>query len=107
MPSDGPDNLLKSALEKVVYFECRIEQLEADVASVSTERDRLKGELSVAAVRELQLKQELNELQSRYLATRREVDDSHERITGLRAERERWLTTMASATRIRQAGELP
>jgi HEAT repeat protein len=107
VPSDGPDNLLKSALEKVVYFECRIEQLEADVASVSTERDRLKGELSVAAVRELQLKQELNELQSRYVATRREVDDSHERITGLRAERDRWLTTMASATRIRQAGELP
>lgn len=107
MPSDGPENLLKSALEKVVYFECRIEQLEADVAGLTTERDRLKGELSLAAARELQLKQELNALQSRFLATRREVDDAHARITGLRAERERWLTSMASATRIRQAGELP
>lgn len=106
MPSEGPENLLKSALEKVVFFECRIEQLEADQANLLTERDRLKSELSQFAARELALKQELTELQSKYLAARRELEEEQARVTTLRGERERWLTTLSSATRIRQAGEL-
>ncbi|MBS2028671.1 MAG: HEAT repeat domain-containing protein [Deltaproteobacteria bacterium] len=107
MASDGPESLLKSALEKVVFFECRIDQLEADLAATSAERDRLKAELSQFAARELHLKQELTELQTRYLGARRELEEEQSRNTTLRAERERWLTTMAEATRIREAGEGP
>ena len=107
MPSDGPESLLKSALEKVVFFECRIEQLEADVRHATAERDHLEQELSQGAARELDLKQELTALQSRYLTTRRELDAQQGQVQSLRAERERWLTTLADATRIRQAGELP
>ena len=107
MASEGPESLLKSALEKVVFFECRIEQLEADLAAAATERDRLKAELSQFASRELALKQELTGLQSRYLTTRRALDDEQAQVSTLRGERERWFSTLASATRIRQAGELP
>jgi len=107
MPSDGPENLLKSALEKVVFFECRLDQLQADLATASADRDRLKAELSLAAARELSLKQELNELQSRYLGGKRDLEDAHAQLQSLRGERDRWMTTLAEASRIHHAGDLP
>jgi HEAT repeat protein len=102
---DPPENLLKSALEKVVFFECRIEQLERDLESTSSERERLQRQLAEAAARELALQQELASAQSRLLARTRESEEWQARAASLRAEREQWLTKMIEGERIRQAGE--
>lgn len=105
MAFEPPEHLLKSALEKVVFFECRIEQLERDLDSGRGESERLRLELSASTARELALKQELAEVQSRHMGTRRELDESRVRGDQLRSERDRWLSSMLDGQRIRQAGE--
>ena len=66
---DRPESLLQSALEKIVYFEARSEQLQNDLATVRGECDRLRNDLSSAAQREIELRRVVAELEVR--STRR------------------------------------
>src|SRR5580704_10718639 len=50
---ERPEALLKSALEKIVYFEARSEQLEREIASARSEGETFKRELASAAQREI------------------------------------------------------
>src|ERR1700687_4509938 len=65
MDEERPDALLKSALEKIVYFEARSEQLYNDLSSARAEGDRLKQELASAAQREIKLRREMAEFEVR------------------------------------------
>jgi hypothetical protein len=104
MSMEPPDHLLKSALEKVVFFELRIEQLERDLDGAARERDRLKQELAAAAARELIIKQEAAQAQSQLLHVGRGTDEWQARAQALKQEREHWITKMIEGERIRGAG---
>lgn len=97
--------MLKSALEKVIFFECRLDQLTSELARANAEIDRLKGDLAAAAQRELGLKQELAAAESRAGQARRERDDSNAAVEAAHRERERVLDKLIEAERIRMAGE--
>ena len=49
MRDEHPESLLKSALEKIVYFEARSQQLYTDLAAAQGKIERLKEELGAAA----------------------------------------------------------
>ena len=52
MSDEKPEALLKSALEKIVYFEARSTQLSNDAGSSRSELDRVKGDLAAASQRD-------------------------------------------------------
>lgn len=101
---DRPDSLLKSALEKIVFFECRIDQLTAELARATDEIERLKGDLSQSAQRELALKRELADEAARVTVTARERDEALRKADLFMAERERFLGRLIESEQIRQAG---
>ena len=54
-----PEGLLRSALEKIVFFECRVSQLEAEASASRTTAERARGDASAARRREVELAQAL------------------------------------------------
>lgn len=101
---DRPDSLLKSALEKIVFFECRIDQLTAELARATDDIARLKGDLAQAAQRELALKRELADESAKATLMARERDEALRRADLFLAERERFLGRLIESEQIRQAG---
>jgi len=97
--------LLKSALEKVVFFECRLDQLANELERANAEMGRLKADLSQASQRELALKQELAAAESRVSQARRERDEANAAVQAAHGERERLLAKLIEAERIRMAGQ--
>lgn len=97
--------MLKSALEKVIFFECRLDQLTADLSRAHGEIERLKADLAQASQREVALKQELAAAESRAGQARRERDEANSSVEASHRERERILDKLIEAERIRIAGE--
>src|SRR4029450_10587831 len=61
--SDGrAEALLRSALEKIVYFEARSETLQADAATLRSEADALRADLASASQREVGVRRRRAEL---------------------------------------------
>src|SRR6516164_2482146 len=54
-----PEGLLRSALEKIVFFECRVSQLESELAAAKAASDRARGDAAGARRREVELEQAL------------------------------------------------
>ncbi len=104
-PLERPEALLKSALEKVVFFECRLDQLSSDLCRANSEIERLKSEQSRATQLEIQLRQELAASESRANLAKRERDEALENAAVARQERERFLDRLIEAEQIRRAGE--
>ncbi len=102
---DHPETLLKSALEKVVFFECRIDQLGSDLARSEEECARLKADLAAAAQRELSLKQQLAEAEARVGDAQRERAETSSRLEASRSQHDQLLGRLIDAERIRQAGQ--
>jgi hypothetical protein len=93
--------LLKSALEKIVYFEARSGQLEGDAAAARAEVNRLKAELGAASVREVELRQKLTELEAVLARTHRDREELGRVVEVLRAERTSLVEKLLDASRIR------
>jgi HEAT repeat protein len=104
---ESPDSLLKSALEKVVYFECRLDQLQRDLERSEADAAKLREDLARSATRELTLKQDLAAAQAAAAASERERSDTATQAAALRSERQRWLDKIIEAQRIRGAGADP
>jgi hypothetical protein len=110
---EHPDALLKSALEKIVYFEARSEQLYNDLAAAQAKIERHKEELGSAAQREIELRREVAELQVEVNRARKERDELDRLNDALRAERAALLGKLIEAARIHdsdkhaEAGESP
>jgi HEAT repeats len=93
--------LLKSALEKIVYFEARSEQLEGDAAASRAEVDRLKAELGSASVQEVELKQKVAELEVALARAHRDREELGRVVDALRQERTSLVDKLLDAARIR------
>ncbi len=100
MRDEHPDALLKSALEKIVYFEARSQQLYTDLAAAHAKIERLKDELGTAAQREIDLRGQVAELQVQINRSRSERDELDKLNDALRAERATLLGKLIEAARI-------
>jgi hypothetical protein len=98
---ERPDALLKSALEKIVYFEARAEQLHHELTSTREELAHLRRELSQSEERELALRREVAELEVRLGRMGAEREELTRLNQALRTERSQLLGKLLEASRIR------
>ncbi len=103
--SDTPEALLKSALEKIVYFEARSTQLSNDLGHTRAEVERLKADLGSAAQREIELRRVIAELEVRSTRAHAEREDSARVTEALRRERAELIGKMLEASRIQRSGQ--
>jgi hypothetical protein len=104
---ERPDALLKSALEKIVYFEARAEQLTNDVSTASAERERLRTDLAQASQREIDLRRVIAELEVRSTRAHAEREEAATLAEALRRERAELLGKILEASRINTEGNDP
>lgn len=102
-----PESLLKSALEKIVYFEARSQQLENDLTAVRSESDRLRNDVAQAAQREIELRRCVAELEVRATRAHAEREESARVVEALRRERAELIGKMLDASRIHKSDEVP
>ncbi len=95
-----PEGLLRSALEKIVFFECRVSQLESELASAQTAAERARGDASASRRREVELEQALAAEKVQRGDGDRRADEAAERVRLLEAERERLLAGLVDRARI-------
>ena len=101
MSDERPDALLKSALEKIVYFEARAEQLLSELGSTREEMEHLKRELAEAHQRELELRREVAALEVRAGRFQAEREESVRLTQALRGERDQLMDRLLNASRLR------
>ncbi|TSC27673.1 HEAT repeat domain-containing protein [Corallococcus sp. Z5C101001] len=105
MSDERPDALLKSALEKIVYFEARAQQLHGELASARDELSHLKEDLAEAHQRELDLRRELAELEVRGGRAQAEREELTRLNHALRLERNQLMEKLLDASRIHSSGQ--
>ena len=103
---DRPDALLKSALEKIVYFEARSEQLANDLHASRAEVERCKHDLSAAAQREIELRRHVAEQEVRAQRAHAEREQMGRMAEALRAERAALIGKLIEASRIHGAARI-
>lgn len=106
MSDERPDALLKSALEKIVYFEARADQLHRELEATRQEADRLKRELADTGQREIVVRRELAELEVRVNRANAERDDLARLNQALRDERTQLMGKLLDATRIHTSDQV-
>jgi hypothetical protein len=97
---EKPEALLKSALEKIVYFEARASQLTNDAGSSRDELERTKNDLSAASQREIELRRVIAELEVRATRAHAEREEMARLVDALRRERAELIGKMLDASRI-------
>ncbi len=98
--SIDPGELLRSALEKIVFFECRVAQLEAELAAARQVAERARGDAAEARTRETEAVQSLAaEREARAALSLREAEAA-ERVRLLEAERERLMAGLVERARV-------
>jgi hypothetical protein len=102
---ERPDALLKSALEKIVYFEARADQLHRELEATRQEADRLKRELADTGQREIVVRRELAELEVRVNRANAERDELARLNRALRDERTQLMGKLLDASRIHTADQ--
>ena len=99
--SDGrAEALLRSALEKIVYFEARSETLQADAAALRTEADALRVDLASASQREIELRRRVAELEVELGRAHRDREEAARVLAAMRAERAGLMGKVLEASRI-------
>src|SRR5512142_837393 len=95
-----PEGILRSALEKIVFFECRVSQLESELAAARTTAERARADASEARRREVELTQLMAAERGAREDAQRRADDLTERIRLLEGERERLLGGLVERARV-------
>ena len=99
--SDGrAEALLRSALEKIVYFEARSETLQADAATLRAEADALRADLATSSQREVELRRRVAELEVELGRAHRERAEAARVLEAMRAERAGLMGKVLEAARI-------
>jgi len=99
--SDGrAEALLRSALEKIVYFEARSETLQADAATLRAEADVLRTDLASASQREVELRRRVAELEVELGRAHRDREEAARVLAAMRAERAGLMGKVLEASRI-------
>jgi HEAT repeat protein len=104
LSDEKPETLLKSALEKIVYFEARSTQLANDLAQARSEAEHVRAELGQASQREIELRRVIAELEVRTTRAHSERQESGRVADALRRERADLIAKMLDASRI-QGGD--
>ncbi|MFP2960981.1 hypothetical protein ACLEPN_25010, partial [Myxococcus sp. 1LA] len=105
MSDERPDALLKSALEKIVYFEARAQQLHSELASTREEMEHLKREVAETHQRELGLRREVAELEVRVGRLQAEREELNRLNQVMRAERNQMMDKLLDVGRIRASSQ--
>ena len=100
-----PQGLLRSALEKIVFFECRVSQLESELAAARAAAERARGDAARAERRGVELEQALAAERGGRADADRRAEESGERVRLLEAERERLLGGLVDRARVSGAAE--
>src|SRR5512142_1840643 len=87
-----PEGLLRSALEKIVFFECRVSQLESELAATRSTAERARGEATGARRHEVELEQALAAEKGARGDAERRAGEAEDRVRLLETERERLLS---------------
>jgi HEAT repeats len=104
--SDGrAEALLRSALEKIVYFEAQSEQLQGDATTLRAEADQLRAELGAASSREVELRRRVAELEVEVARAHRERGEAARVVEAMRAERDGMMGKVLEASRIHGAAD--
>jgi hypothetical protein len=101
--SGNPEELLRSALEKIVFFECRVEQLESELAAARSVAERARAQAAAARGREVELEHALAETRGVQGSATSQNAELVERVRLLEAERERLLSSMVERSRVSSA----
>ncbi|MGE6757021.1 HEAT repeat domain-containing protein [Corallococcus interemptor] len=105
MSDERPDALLKSALEKIVYFEARAQQLHGELASARDELTHLKEDLTAGHQRELELRREVASLEVKSARAQAEREELSRLNQALRLERDQLMAKLLDASRIHSSGQ--
>jgi hypothetical protein len=98
--SGNPEALLRGALEKIVYFECRLSQLDSELSAARDVASREKESAAGARARETAAAAELARTRSELDIARHRESELSERVRLLEGERERLLTGLIDQARI-------
>ena len=98
--SGSPEELLRSALEKVIFFECRVASLEHELEAARTTAARSREEAGAARRRETELEQTAAQLRGAQATAAVHNAELAERVRLLEAERERFLSGMVESARV-------
>ena len=91
---------MRSALEKIVYFEARSETLQADAATLRTEADALRTDLASASQREVELRRRVAELEVELGRAHRDREEAGRVVEAMRADRAGLMGKVLEAARI-------
>jgi len=95
-----PEGILRSALEKIVFFECRVSQLESELAAARSTAERARGDASEAGRREVELSQALAAERGARGGAERRAGELSDRVRLLETERERLLGGLVERARL-------
>jgi HEAT repeat protein len=95
-----PEGLLRSALEKIVFFECRVSQLEAELGAAVSTAERARGDAAAARRREVELSQIAAAEKGARADAEARGEELAERVRLLEAERERLLSGLVERARV-------
>ena len=98
--SGSPEVLLRSALEKIVFFECRVASLESELDATRMNAARAREEASAARKRETTLEAALAHARGEQASAVAKSSELLDRVRLLEAERERFLSGMVEAARV-------
>lgn len=98
--SGHPEDLLRGALEKIVYFECRLSQLEAELAAAREAAARGKEAAASARTREADLEAGMAHARAALEAEQARSGELAERVRLLEEERQRFLSGLIDKARI-------
>lgn len=100
---DSPEALLKSALEKIVYFEARSEQLHNDLRAALTEAERHKQEVVAFEAREVELRQLVAQLEFKLQRVQANLEEQQRLNEVMRLERTELIGKLVDASRLEKA----
>ncbi len=98
--SGSPEELLRSALEKIVFFECRVANLESETEALRATCARGREEVGAARRRETELETALAKARGEGSVARSNHTEVADRVRLLEAERERFLSGMVERARV-------
>ncbi|HEX2960055.1 MAG TPA: HEAT repeat domain-containing protein [Chitinispirillaceae bacterium] len=101
--NSGPEGILRGALEKIVFFECRVSQLTAELAAERAAVLREKDALATVRAREVELEMLLAQARSSINTMNLRAVELEERVRLLEAEREQFLAGFVERAQVSSA----
>lgn len=101
--NSGPEEVLRRALEKIVFFECRLSQLNAELMAERNAVLREKESAAKVRAREVELEMLLAQARSSEKTMKTRIDELEGRVRLLEAEREQFLAGFVERTQISSA----